>query len=139
MSGAPHETLLVKTMVTPEDWGTGAVTSAAVDTKGFEEALIVLSVGTAGASAGIDILVQESDASTTGFTNISGTTFTQVTTSNDETEFVGRIRLGGRDRYLRVLGTVTTATSELAVICILTGGQREPVTQSNTVAFNITA
>lgn len=139
MSAGPHETLKIVDLVLPISQSPGSITSTAISTRGFEEALIVVGNGTIGSSGTLSVLVQESDSSTTGFTSISGAVFGDITPGNDRVSYVGRIRCGGRDRYLNVLATLQTATSPVHIYAILCDAKALPVTQDATVAFNVTA
>lgn len=89
----------------------GAVNGTAVDTAGYDEALVSVNVGTVSATGTLDVKVQESDASGSGFADITNAAFTQYTPSNHQKTEVGRIKLVGRKRYLRVVATQATAAA----------------------------
>lgn len=82
-------------------------TAIAVDTAtGFTHALVIIQAGTFGASATMDFKLQASTAVGSGYADITGATFTQITASNDESCYIGAVRLDGRHaRYLKVIGT----------------------------------
>jgi len=134
---APHENLAVRETLSGASHAASTVNGAAVDTIGFEDCLVVLIAGTAGASATVDVVIQESSASGSGFAAITGAAFTQVTTANDLTVYVGRISLLGRKRYLRAVATVATAASIASVQFVLTSPHKVPVSQTNALAFNL--
>jgi len=116
---------------------TGTVNGPAIDRLGFEDALVVVNSGTNGTNGTVDIKIQESDASDSGFADISGAAFPQITTDNDETIYVGRLKLTGRKRYIRVVATVGTAACAFGVDVILGKAEQLPVSQVNAVAFAI--
>ena len=58
----------------------GTVNGPAIDRLGFEDALVVVNSGTNGTNGTVDIKVQESNASDTGFADITGAAFAQITT-----------------------------------------------------------
>lgn len=123
--------------IVADNHAAGTVNGAAIDRKGFEEALIVVNSGTNGTGGTADIKVQESDAAGSGFADVTGAAFTQITESNDNNVYVGRLNLIGRKRYIRVVATVATAACDLGVDVILAAAMELPVSQVNTVAFSV--
>jgi len=113
------------------------VTGSAIDRLGFDEALVVVNSGTNGTSGTVDIKVQESDDSTSGFADIDGAAFAQITEDNDNTIYVGRLDLSGRKRYIQVVAVVDTAACDFGVDVILSGAKQLPVSQVNDVAFSV--
>jgi hypothetical protein len=113
------------------------VNGSAIDRLGFDEALVVVNSGTNGTNGTVNIKVQESDASTSGFADIAGAAFAQITEANDNTIYVGRLNLSGRKRYIRVVATVGTAACDFGVDVILSGAKELPVSQVNAVAFSV--
>ena len=92
-----------------DNWSTGTDNSSAIDTAGYHQAMVVFNAGTVGSSGTVDVKVQESDASGGTYTDVSGAAFTQVTASNDDATYVGRVNLNGTKRFIRVVLTVGTA------------------------------
>ena len=76
------------------------------------EAIIILAsdAASAGASPTLDVKLQESDAEGSGYTDISGATFTQVT---DAAQALEKITINTNDvkRYLRAVGTIGGTSS----------------------------
>ena len=99
-----------------------------IDTRDFDGgwAVFVVSAGNfTGAGCTAAIKIQETDVTGFGGTvaDVSGAAFANITASNDNTVYIGAVRLQGRQRFLRchttTSGTVTTAP--LAVVCLLYG------------------
>ena len=101
----------VKSLVTvrPTNAAAGAQTAEAVDTMGYNTAMVVIEVGAASGSPTaqtVDAKVQESDDGSTGWTDVDGAAITQIT-ADDQSALIRVEGLGtGRKRYLRVLATV---------------------------------
>ena len=113
------------------------VNGAAIDRLGFDEALVVVNSGTNGTSGTVDIKIQESEDGSTGWADVSGASFAQITESNDNTVYVGRLNLSGRKRYIRVVAVVGTAACAFGVDVILSSAKELPVSQVNAVAFSV--
>jgi len=93
---------------------------------GFTSAAFILSLGTLGAAATVDVKVQESDVLGSGYADITGAVFTQKVKATDDGKiYGGHIDLRGRKKFLRVVGTVGTAASEYAVVCLLFNAERD--------------
>lgn len=94
----------------------GTHNGAAIDMKGFHEALVVLNAGPVGTSGTVDVKVQECDTSGGTYADIAGAAFTQVVAANDEAIYQGRIRItASRKRYIRVVAVVGTAACDFGV------------------------
>lgn len=102
-----------------DNWSTGTDNSSAIDTAGYHQAMVVFNAGTVGSSGTVDVKVQESDASGGTYTDVSGAAFTQVTASNDDTTYVGRVNLNGTKRFIRVVLTVGTAACDAGASVIM--------------------
>lgn len=117
---------------------TSSTNGTGVDTRGFEEALVILHAGT-WTDGTHTVKVQESTDNST-FSDVSGAAFTAVSSAaTDDDVWVGRLNLRNRDRYIRLVNTVASATTGavLGAEVILCGARTVPVTQANTVAFSI--
>jgi hypothetical protein len=88
-----------------------AVTSAAVDLSGYQEAMIVLSCGTTASTGTLDVKVQSSATTGGTYADITGAVFTQVTPSNDDAVYVARIRVAPSKPFIKVVATAATAAS----------------------------
>lgn len=133
-----HEYLTVKGSMKPDEWATNTGhTGTAVDTQGFDDCLVVLTVGTIATTGTLDVKVQECDTTGGSWSDITGAAFSQYTSASDETHVVGRIHVAGRKRYLRGFANVAAAASEFSVGFILASAQRTPTSQTASVAFNL--
>lgn len=127
-----------------DNYSTGTATSSEIDTAGFAEAVIIFDAGAVGASGTVDVTVQDSDTSGSGYGALTGAAFTQVISTNDDTVYVGRIRLNSAtagttdkcNRYIKVQAVVGTAACDLGVTVLLLGAVNSSVTL-NTMAFSI--
>jgi len=110
---------------------TSTVTGAAVDTMGYNDAMITLEVGTvSGTTPTLDGKIQESADGSTGWADITGATFTQVTASNSTQKIrLNGLGVGSRKRYIRFVGTIagTTPSFALAANALLGNAFRKPV------------
>lgn len=135
-----HEVIKVVGGNASHDLSMGVATnvSAAIDTLGFTEALIVLYAGTCSATGTLDVTVTECDTSGGTYAAITGAAFTQITASNDVAQpYHGRISLVGRERYLKISSVVGTDVAEAAIVVILGGPVEAPTTPSQTISFNL--
>lgn len=98
---------------------------SAVDVSGFEqvgarEFIAFLTCGAAsGTSPTLDVKIQESDSSTSGFADISGAAFTQLTGAGSE-----HLRFVARKRYVRAVRTVGGTSPSFTFSVTLVGRQR---------------
>jgi hypothetical protein len=114
------------------------LTGTGIDCKGFEEALILLSVGLMPSTDGtIAIHLEESDALGSGYADITGAAFA-VLNAGESLSYVGRMNLKNRKRYIRAVSVVGVQTCPLYLGALLSEARAEPVTQINAVAFDIT-
>lgn len=127
--------------------GTTAVASAAVDLQGFNAADIAFINGTitdAGAAAGFTVKLQESDALVgTGFTDVAaadavnGTVSTTTTADTDDDKLTAVLGYVGGKRYLRVVGTGTTASA--GDVYVLARRSKSSLSRPNTIVGASTA
>lgn len=111
-----------------------AISSAAIDTRGFDEAIVVVNAGTAGATVSGTVFVMESPSTTAGsFSHIAGSSFTTITptAATKASQFLS-IDLRGRKRYLRVKYTTATANAlTLAAVVLLGSPKVLPATHAS--------
>lgn len=87
--------------VLPETYTATPTDETFVDCFGFEEVLVILSCGTFTSTATMDVIINESAAANgSSPAAVASAVFAQVSTSNDEQCFVGRINMQKRLRYL---------------------------------------
>lgn len=119
-----------------------AFTTGAIDTKGFDHARIIVQLGAIDIAA-VALKVQESDASGSGFadvtglvfgtsTDIDGSTSALPSADDDNKLFTFDISLRGRKRYLDVslTGGDGSAGTYASVLCELFHGEQCPVTKT---------
>jgi len=100
----------------------------AVDTLGFDSgwATISINVGAVtGSGAELAVKLQESDASGSGYADITGATFTTIESDTAGTfnkVLTGSVQLNGRKRYLRLALTETgTFSAPMSATAMLSG------------------
>ncbi len=118
------------------------VKGAAVDRRGFEEALVTLQHGAVAAGGTVSVKVQESDTQTDGdFADVANAAFANIAGGAAVTSgiYAGRLNLAGRKRYLRVVATVVGADKTALVAALLTLhlARELPVSQVNDLSFNV--
>lgn len=110
-----------------------------LDTKDYEKATFVALFGTgAGAACTLSVDIYENDSdSMVGSTVISGASFTDINSSNDECIELGEVDCSQTKRYLamRVETTGALSTFDFAGLAVLGQARSEPVTQ--TVKFDV--
>lgn len=85
---------------------TSTQTSAAIDTAGWGTAIICVNAGTFTGDGAMTVKVQSSTTSGGSYADISGGAFTQITTANDDTCYIGSVKLDGtHSQYFKVVGT----------------------------------
>lgn len=87
------------------DGASALANGAAVDTRGFEYAVIPLQFGAVADTAVLTVKVQESDVSGSGFADVPDAVYTVTEASDDNTVKPFEVRLHGRKRYLRIVTT----------------------------------
>ena len=90
---------------------------------GLAKIILMSGAASAGTTPTLDVKIQESDAQGSGFADLTGATFTQVTDAADSTEMI-QIDVSSTKRYIRVIGTIggtATPTFDFGVCmpCIL--------------------
>ena len=63
------------------------------------------SAATAGVTPTLNVKIQESDSLATGYTDISGAAFSEVTDAADATEMIS-LNIDETKQYIRVVGTI---------------------------------
>jgi len=93
--------------------------SAALDTKGMEQAVVILRTGTIASTGTIDVKIEDSPDNST-WADLPSAVFAQQTDTSDDTTLAGKIKCNtaGVDRYLRVSATAATADADYGCIMI---------------------
>lgn len=110
-----------------------------LDTKDYDRVTFVAMFGTGlGAACTLSVDIYENSTDTmVGSTLVTGASFTDVYTSNDECVEIGEVDCSKSKRYLAVRAETTGALStfDFAGLAIMGQGRSEPVTQ--TVKFDV--
>lgn len=108
----------------PQSVAVGTAQTGGVDMSRFRRAIFILDVGAFGASATVDMKLQQSPDNST-FTDIAGAAITELAAAGGNNRLVSiEIRddeLAAGDRYVRALVTVGTAATILQ--CLALGGE----------------
>src|SRR5574337_955689 len=102
----------------------GTVTGPTIDTQGYQEAAVVLSVGAVASTGSLNAKVQDS-ADGSSWADVSGAAFTAVPDTGDNQVQIGMLKLDGNTvrRYIRVSTTVATAAADHGACVLLVNGQ----------------
>lgn len=120
--------------IDPDAHAASTVNGTAIDCRQHRQALFVLATGVLGASATIDVKIQESvDSGFSSPIDVSGAAFAQKVKATDDSKvWQGSVDTSKRLRYLRAVMVVGTATSDVAVLCTLSDPQKLPVSPEET-------
>lgn len=95
-----------------------------IDTAGFEYAMVLLNVGTCGASATLDVTVETATTSGGSYSSVTGAAFPQISDANDLASYFGIVRLDGTEQFLQITGDYTGSGSvAYGVTVLLTNAQ----------------
>ena len=125
-----HAGLETKTVFAGSIAGGTAVTltGAAVDTAGYQEAIVILTLGIIAATGTLDVKVQ--DCATVGgiYVDVPGAVFSQKVDADDSKTYVGRLKLDGNlvKRFIKLVGTAAVAAAEYGAVVQLSGNQYNP-------------
>ncbi len=92
---------------------TAAATGAAIDLNDYEGEAAITLMASAGGTGSVDVTIQDSSDGSTGWANISGAAFTQVTTAASQQKIA--LKTDGCKRYIRALGTIATGPQVFSV------------------------
>lgn len=113
------------TEVFPTLTRTADANSGAVDTRDYEGHLgFLLSSTRASASDDLNVKIQESANGTSGWTDVTGAAFTEVTATADSTQTL-YIEKNAVKRYLRAVGDVTGSSVSISYSVHMFGYKRE--------------
>ena len=133
-----HENAKFVQALDPDAYAATAQNGVAIDTKGYEDITFALQVGDIGTAGTLAAKVQESDASGSGFADVTGAAIVTMTkASPDQSNKAALIRLrleAPRKRYLRIVVTPGTAACDVGALAILTGpSDHKPISQPSYV------
>jgi hypothetical protein len=105
----------------------GTVNGVGIDTAGFNEACVVLSVGAVAATGTLNVKIQDS-ADNSSWADVTSAAFVAVTDSGDNQVQIGMLKLDGNTvrRYIRVVGVVATAAADYGASVLLLNKQYHP-------------
>lgn len=98
--------------INPAAYSSTQTPSNGVDCRGWKNLKVILPVGAVGASATMDVKLQESSDDST-YTDITGAAFTQLTNARQNTKRLMEVFLPDRKRYIRAVGTYGGSGSAL--------------------------
>lgn len=129
--------LRVVHIVDPASYGAAAVAySTAVDTRGYREALFIVSLGVITATGDVNFLVQESADDST-YAAVTGATIAEKTVTEDSATFCIRVDCTKRMRYLRLGYDVDDDAAIFGAVCVLGDPSIRPATASATVETSV--
>lgn len=102
---------------------TSTLTATGVDVSDFDgpvQVILHTSAATVGTDPTLNVKIQESDTVGSGYTDVTGATFAEVTDAADSTEMIA-FQIGARKKFLRVVGTIggtSTPTFGFGVVMI---------------------
>jgi len=144
-----HEEVKVVQVVPPETVtatlttynNTTAAAASGIDTQGFDEMLVELSLGAITGTLDVAVFDSATDdgEAATAFTDGSGTAadFDQLGSSDDDKTLIIRVRARDMKRYCFIKVTNADASSKaFGINVLLAGAEDQPVTQDNTVDFD---
>jgi hypothetical protein len=125
--------------IVADNHSASTVEGAVFDTKDFDSLFVMVNSGANGSSGTVDIKVEQGDATDlSDATDVTGAAFTQITESNDNDIYVGRVKCKNYKRYMRINAVVAVAACDFGVVCTLSKYDGlAPVTQVNTVEFTV--
>lgn len=133
-----HEDVRVEQMLEPASYGAAAEAfSAEIDCKGYDELLVIIPCGVFTATGDVSFQCEESDASGSGFADITGAAVAEKVVADDQKVYVGRIDLRKRKRYIRVGYDVDDDNCIFGILGMLGGYQYKPASPQNAVSFNV--
>lgn len=120
--------------IVPAERAAGAVEGAAIDTDGFDEAVLIVVTGAIGVATTVNAKIQHSNNGSTLWADIEDAAIVELGASDDDSAPAIGLRLGGRAagsrrRYLRAVLTVAGDNeADVGVLCLLSKARHAPVT-----------
>lgn len=103
------------------------VTGRGIDTAGYSEALVILTLGNVTATGTLAVKLQDA-AADTGYADVTGAAFTSKSGAVDNNVYIARIKLDGNlvKRWIKFVTVVGTDTVDHTVTLVLSGAQYQP-------------
>lgn len=136
MRGTADEHMRAEVGFIPDAHATGTVNGAGIDKTDFDEALVVLNIGTIEATGTSNVKVQDS-ADNSSFADVTGAAFGEKTPSNDNTIVVGRLNLRKLRKFIRTVLVQGTAAGDLGCVVILASAGNLAVSQVASSEFSV--
>lgn len=107
---------LIKTIIRPQAATATVTPGTGIDRRGYNHATVVLELGAvSGTTPTCDVKIQESDASGSGFVDVTGAVFSQKAAAAASKTYVGSLDLRPRKRYLRAVATIAGTTPSFGI------------------------
>lgn len=129
------EQLKVTTALTPDEYAVGAVAGTAIDTAGHDEVILIVVAGVATGTLALKVQESSDNAVADSYADISGATFTTLTSSNDESVMVARVNCKATERYIKIVGTCATDVVYASAVAVL--GKSDYTPNTNTLVFDV--
>lgn len=138
------ESIVVKSAGAPASFsantyynGASDASGIGIDTKGYDEAMVVVHAGTATGTLDVSLTATALNSTTaSSSTALTSAAFTQITSANDNTVYVANVKTKNIPRYLFVKEVVASDVVSFGAEVLLSKAEKEPVDQDNTIAFN---
>lgn len=125
--------IVIATTTTEGAAGTSAITSAAVDTAGFEGCCFVIPIGAVVSGAVTSAKVQQCDTSGGSYADLTGTSVTIADTDDDKLKYIDV--KNPKEQYLKCVVSRATQNATIGgIVAVLYGARKRPVTQGTNVA-----
>lgn len=133
-----HRKVKVQQLTPPVNYTTAADGAATyIDTQGFEEMLLIADLGTFSASVNLNLAIQHSDASGSGYETVPAPSVTtinprKVSLANTlaNTSQVAYFDLSGLKRYIKPVDEISANAALYGLTAILFGPESGPTNQT---------
>lgn len=114
----------------------GAASGAGIDTKEFDQAVVIINAGVVTGTVDFDIIASATD-DISAATAVTGAAFTQLTSANDQAQQVGALLTQDTARYLWLRSNKTLNTNAALFSAQIVLGRADTRPQSNSEAFDV--
>ena len=131
------KTVLVSATTTLNSGGTAAITSAEVDTIGYDFCKFVVLTGTVAASGEVSVLkAQSSDTSGSGFADAIDAGTNPIGAADDDSRYELNANLVGAKRYWQIVASTDAAADcPVTVIAILGKADKAPAEDAALIGY----
>jgi len=132
----PSEACAVVATIDPDAYTATTYNSDVIDMSLFESLMVVLMAGTLGSGATLAAAVHTSAAAGSGFAALTGKATTALTEAGTDSDKQAIINLRAEDlpdghRYVRIVATLGTATSDFGVVVFGVRPRRGPANDND--------